>query len=97
MPTPGAPAWRAAASGPSSWLCGDRWWGGAGLGVGLAVKLVQAPLVLLSLWCRRWVTVAVAAATWAVLWSVAAPRFLPEYLFQVLPSVGQGSGEEMDG
>jgi hypothetical protein len=80
----------------AAWLGGDRWRGGAALGLGLAIKLVQAPLMLLSLWGRRWVTVSVAAATWAVLWAVAAPRFLPEYLFQVLPSVGQGSGEEMD-
>jgi hypothetical protein len=80
----------------AAWLRGDRWWGGAALGFGLAIKLVQAPLLLLSLWGRRWVTAAVAVATWAVLWAVAAPRYLPEYLFQVLPSVGQGSGEEMD-
>ncbi len=80
----------------AAWLRGDRWWGGAALGLGLAIKLVQAPLLLLSLWGRRWITVAVAVATWAVLWAVAAPRYLGEYLFQVLPSVGQGSGEEMD-
>jgi len=80
----------------AAWLRGDRWWGGAALGFGLAIKLVQAPLLLLGLWGRRWVTVAIAVATWAVLWAVAAPRYLGEYLFQVLPSVGQGSGEEMD-
>jgi Glycosyltransferase family 87 len=80
----------------AAWLSGDRWWGGAALGLGLAIKLVLAPLGLLGLWGRRWITIVLAAGAWAVLWAVAAPRFLPEYLFQVLPSVGQGSGEEMD-
>src|SRR5207253_822813 len=37
----------------TAWLHGDRWWGGAALGVGLAIKLIQAPLLLLSLWGRR--------------------------------------------
>jgi hypothetical protein len=80
----------------AAWLSGDRWWGGAALGFGLAIKLVQAPLVLLSLWGRRWLTVAAALVTWAVLWAVGAPRYLPEYLFQVLPAVGKGTGEEMN-
>jgi glycosyl transferase family 87 len=80
----------------AAWLRGDRWWGGAALGFGLAIKLVQAPLLLLSLWGRRWRTVAAAVITWAVLWAVGAPRYLPEYLFQVLPAVGKGTGEEMN-
>jgi hypothetical protein len=75
---------------------GDRWWGGIALGVGLAIKLVEAPLLLLGIWGRRWWMVASAGACWALLWLVAAPRLLPEYLFQVLPSVGQGSGAEMN-
>jgi hypothetical protein len=78
------------------WLRGDRWWGGLALGAGLAIKLVQTPLLLLGVWARRWWLVASAACAWAVLWLVAAPRLLPEYLFQVLPSVGQGSGAEMN-
>jgi hypothetical protein len=80
----------------AAWLSGDRRWGGAALGFGLAIKLVQAPLLLLSLWGRRWWTVAAALATWAVLWAIGAPRYLPEYLFQVLPAVGKGTGEEMN-
>jgi hypothetical protein len=80
----------------AAWLQGDRWWGGAALGFGLAIKLVQAPLLLLSLWGRRWMTVAAAVVTWAILWAVGAPRYLPEYLFQVLPAVGKGTGEEMN-
>jgi hypothetical protein len=80
----------------AAWLGGDRWWGGAALGFGLAIKLVQAPLLLLSLWGRRRWTVAVALGTWAMLWAVGAPRYLQEYLFQVLPAVGKGTGEEMN-
>src|SRR5258708_15358714 len=79
----------------AAWLRGDRWWGGAALGFGLAIKLVQAPLLLLSLWGRRWLTVAAAIVAWVVLWAVGAPRFLPEYLFQVLPAVGRGTRAAM--
>ncbi len=79
-----------------AWQRGDRWWGGVALGLGLAIKLVEAPLLLLGLWGRRWWLVASALATWAVLWILAVPSLLPEYLFRVLPAVGQGSGEEMN-
>lgn len=79
-----------------AWRRGDRWWAGAALGLGLAIKLVEAPLLLLGLWGRRWLLVAVGLVTWAALWLLAVPRLLPEYLFQVLPSVGRGSGEEMN-
>jgi Glycosyltransferase family 87 len=79
-----------------AWRRGDRWWGGVALGAGLAIKLVEAPLLLLSAWGRRWWIGAAALATWAVLWLIAVPRLLPEYLFQVLPSVAQGSGAEMN-
>ena len=80
----------------AAWLRGDRWWGGAALGFGLAIKLVQAPLLLLSLWGRRRLTVAAALVAWTVLWAIGAPRYLPEYLFQVLPAVSKGTGEEMN-
>src|SRR4029077_17006257 len=80
----------------AGWLRGDRWWAGAALGFGLAIKLVQAPLLLLSVWGRRRLMVATGLVTWAVLWAVGAARYLPEYLFQVLPAVGKGTGEEMN-
>ena len=35
------------------WVAGDRWWGGAALGVSVALKLLQAPLGLLLLWGGR--------------------------------------------
>ncbi|HET7419322.1 MAG TPA: glycosyltransferase 87 family protein [Candidatus Dormibacteraeota bacterium] len=79
-----------------AWRKGDRWWAGLALGLGLAIKLVEAPLLLLGLWGRRWLLVAVGVVVWAVLWLLAVPSLLPEYLFQVLPAVGRGSGEEMN-
>lgn len=80
----------------AAWMRGDRWWGGAALGFGIAIKLLQAPMLLLGLWGRRWLMVGAAICTWALLWGLAAPRYLPEYVFQVLPAVGRGSGEEMN-
>ena len=79
-----------------AWRKGDRWWAGLALGLGLAIKLVEAPLLLLGLWGRRWLLVAVGVVTWAALWLVAVPSLLPEYLLQVLPSLGRGSGGEMN-
>ena len=79
-----------------AWRRGDRWWAGLALGLGLAIKIVEAPLLLLGLWGRRWRLVAAGIATWAVLWLLAVPGLLPEYLLQVLPAVGRGSGEEMN-
>jgi len=76
-----------------AWLRGDRWWGGAALGIGLAIKLIQAPLLLLAAWGRRFGLVVAAVAAWALLWLVAAPQFLPEYVLRVAPSQAQGSGE----
>lgn len=72
---------------------GDRWWGGAALGLAIAVKLIQAPLVLLALWGRRWTIVAASAVTGAILWLVGAPQYLLEYLFKIAPAQAQGSAE----
>jgi hypothetical protein len=77
------------------WLLGwnaDRWWGGAALGGAVALKLIQAPLGLLVLWGRRWSMLAAAAVAGLGLWLLAAPQYLPEYLFKVLPAIGQGTG-----
>lgn len=79
-----------------AWRAGDRWWGGVALGTGVAIKLFEGPILLLSLWGRRPWLAGCAVLTWAILWLVASPSLLPGYLFGVLPSVGQGSGEEMN-
>jgi len=39
----------------------DRWWGGAALGLAVALKLIQAPVGLLVLWARRWAMLAAAS------------------------------------
>lgn len=77
------------------WLAGwvrDRWWGGLALGAEIALKLIQAPVVLLVLWGRRWGMFAAAAALGIVLWLVSAPQYLLEYLLKVVPAISQGTG-----
>jgi hypothetical protein len=78
------------------WVAGDRWWAGAALGLGMALKLVQAPLLALGAWGRRWVTTSVAIAVFVVLWVVGSPQYLPEYLLKVIPEVNTGTGYAMD-
>ena len=74
-----------------AWMHGDRWWGGAALGIGIAIKLVQAPLLLFSVWGRRFRFTVAAFGAWAVLWLIAVPQYLPEYLLHVLPSQTEGT------
>jgi len=78
------------------YVLGDRWWSGAALGIGLALKLVQAPLLFLGIWCRRWVTTIAALVVFAVLWAVGAPQYLPEFITRVLPGFNTGTGFAMD-
>jgi hypothetical protein len=75
-----------------AWVAGDRWWGGAALGIAVAIKLLQAPLGLLMLWGRRWRMVGAAAVAGAVLWLLAVPQYLAEYLFKVAPVLAGGTG-----
>jgi hypothetical protein len=70
----------------------DRWWGGAALGAAVALKMIQAPVGLLLLWGRRWGMLTAALAAGLGLWLLAAPQYLFEYLFSVLPAIGQGTG-----
>jgi hypothetical protein len=77
------------------WLLGwngDRWWGGVALGVAVALKLIQAPMGLLVLWGRRWSMLAAAAVAGLGIWLVAAPQYLLEYLFKVVPAISAGTG-----
>ncbi len=75
-----------------AWVAGDRWWGGAAMGAAVAIKLLQAPLGLLMLWGRRWRMALAAALAGAVLWLLAVPQYLPEYLFKVAPVLAGGTG-----
>jgi glycosyl transferase family 87 len=74
-----------------AWIAG-RWWGGAALGLAVALKLIQGPVGLLVLWARRWTMLAAAAVAGLGLWLLAAPQYLFEYLFKVVPAIGQGTG-----
>jgi hypothetical protein len=77
------------------WLLGwiaDRWWGGAALGLAVALKLIQAPMGLLLLWGRRWTMAGAAAVAGLAISLLAAPQYLLEYLFKVLPAISQGTG-----
>src|SRR5712692_9499211 len=74
-----------------AWVA-DRWWGGPAIGVAVALKLIQAPVGLLLLWARRWSMLAAAAVAGIGLWLLAAPQYLFEYLFKVVPAIGQGTG-----
>jgi len=74
------------------WMRGDRWWAGAALGAGVAIKLLQAPLALLVLWGRRWRMLAGAVAAGLALWLLAVPQYLPEFIFKIAPVLSAGTG-----
>ncbi len=74
------------------WVAGDRWWAGAALGAAVAMKLLQAPVGLLVLWGRRWRMAAGAVVAGALLWLVAVPQYLPEYIVKVAPALSEGTG-----
>jgi glycosyl transferase family 87 len=80
----------------AGWLAGDRWWAGVALGAGLALKLVQAPSLLLAIWFRRPRTAVAAVLTLGVLWLVGAPQYLGEYLFRIVPGLNTGTGFAMN-
>jgi Glycosyltransferase family 87 len=73
------------------WIAG-RWWGGAALGLAVALKLIQAPMGLLVLWARRWSMLGAAVAAGLAISVIAAPQYLLEYLLKVLPAISQGTG-----
>jgi hypothetical protein len=75
-----------------AWVGGDRWWGGAALGIAVAIKLLQAPTGLLLVWGRRWRMLVAAALAGAVVWLLAVPQYLPEYLLRVAPVLSAGTG-----
>jgi len=74
-----------------SWVA-DGWWGGVALGAAVALKLIQGPVGVLLLVARRWSMLMASALTGLFLWLVAAPQYLVEYLFKVLPAISAGTG-----
>jgi hypothetical protein len=75
-----------------AWVGGDRWWGGAAMGVAAAIKLLQGPVGLLMLWGRRWRMVTGAVLAGLATWVLAVPQYLPEYLLKVAPVLAAGTG-----
>lgn len=73
---------------------GDRfsWIGGAALGIGIALKLQQAPSLALTAVRGRFKMAAAGAGVWATLWILGAPNLLAEYLFRVVPQLTVGTG-----
>jgi glycosyl transferase family 87 len=76
----------------AAYLRGDDWWGGAALGLSIAIKLMTAPLLVVLAWGRRWIGIVASVVTVVVLWAIASPQFLVEYVVKVAPSVAGGSG-----
>jgi len=74
-----------------SWMSGG-WWGGIPLALAVALKLIQAPVAFLLLWARRWSMLFTTAVTGIAVTLLAAPQYLFEYLFKVLPVVSGGTG-----
>jgi len=74
-----------------AWVDG-HWWGGVALAAAVALKLIQAPVGLLLVVARRWSMLITAVITGLVLWLVAAPQYLLEYLFRVAPAISAGTG-----
>ena len=74
------------------WVAGDRWWGGAALGLAVAIKLLQGPVGLLVIWGRRWRMLVAAAVAGIGLWLLAVPQYLPEYVLKVAPVLSAGTG-----
>ena len=65
---------------------------GVALGIASAIKLMQAPWLLLPAWRRHWTMLAGGVVAWGALWAAGAPRLLPEYFTRVLPRVSAGIG-----
>jgi Glycosyltransferase family 87 len=74
-----------------AWVDG-AWWGGAALAAAVTLKLIQAPVGLLLLLRRKWSMLAAAMLTGLGLSLLAAPQYLSEYLFKVLPAINAGTG-----
>ncbi len=80
----------------AGYVIGDRWWSGCAVGAAIAIKVVQAPMLLLTLWRRQLRAGVVAAATFTLLWFLGAPQYLLEYLLKVAPGLNTGTGSALN-
>jgi len=65
----------------------DQGWGHFVLGIAIGIKVIQAPVLLLTVVWRRFKWLALAAAGLLVTVLVATPWFFPQYVSQVYPSL----------
>jgi hypothetical protein len=56
------------------------------------LKLLQGPLGLLVVWGRRWRMLVGAIGGGVLLWLLAVPQYLPEYVIKVAPVLTTGTG-----
>ena len=75
-----------------AYVRGDRWWGGAALGLELALKPLQPTVGLLLLWGRRWRMVAVTALAGLAASLLPGPGLFLEYVSRVLLGAAGGTG-----
>lgn len=75
-----------------AYCAGDRWWGGAVIGLSIVLKLMHAPCALLMAFAYRWRMLAAAALAALLALLIAAPQLLPEYLTRILPLQLGGTG-----
>ena len=75
-----------------AWVKGMEAMGGVALGLSIAVKLLQAPILLLVVLTRRFRMAIVTVAIVLVTLLVASPQLLPEYLLRVLPVLNVSTG-----
>jgi hypothetical protein len=68
-------------------------WGHAALGLGIAIKLIQAPMLLPAVSRLRWRWLAVAVVAGAAATIIASPTLLPFYLVHILPGLSVGTGD----
>lgn len=75
-----------------AWVRGLDAIGGVALGLSIAVKLLQAPVLLLVVLTRRFQMAGASLVIVLVAFLVAAPQLLPEYLTRVLPELNASTG-----
>lgn len=73
-----------------SYAGGARWWGGIALGLGVALKLLQAPLLLAYVLGRHWRALAAAVASACAVLPLGV-LWLPTFVTQVFPAISGGT------
>jgi uncharacterized membrane protein YkvA (DUF1232 family) len=75
-----------------AWVEGLDAIGGVALGISIALKLLQAPVLLLLVLTKRFRMAAISLLVVLVAFLVASPQLLPEYFTRVLPELNASTG-----